>query len=265
MGAIIKRIRSGQRIEHYETVRLRKDGGRLTSRLSVSPVKNVDVKLSVHQKSLETSRRRKRAEEAAHRTEQEFRDSWKTPGVGMHWLGRMESFSGPIAPNGHARLHAGKNTLGRHIADFMRTSRWLKAILQRLTDRETLPQLRGASAVQRWLIPQRAHQFQRFVDGDKFVHTAASLRDVTEHKQREAQIACSLARPSNLPRNVLATRAATVLSRSPTRLEGLKHAIEGRIQAARERATGCSWNRAGTGAEIQSFCSWDELEAYSQT
>jgi PAS domain S-box-containing protein len=39
-GAILERIRSGERIEHYETVRRRKDGSLVDISLSVSPVKN---------------------------------------------------------------------------------------------------------------------------------------------------------------------------------------------------------------------------------
>jgi diguanylate cyclase (GGDEF)-like protein/PAS domain S-box-containing protein len=36
--AILEKIRSGKRIEHYETVRVRKDGGRLSVSLAVSPI-----------------------------------------------------------------------------------------------------------------------------------------------------------------------------------------------------------------------------------
>jgi PAS domain S-box-containing protein len=38
---ILKQIRKGQRIEHYETARIRKDGHRIDVFLSVSPVKNI--------------------------------------------------------------------------------------------------------------------------------------------------------------------------------------------------------------------------------
>ena len=42
---ILERIRSGERIEHYETVRQRKDGGLVEISLSVSPIKNVQGKI----------------------------------------------------------------------------------------------------------------------------------------------------------------------------------------------------------------------------
>jgi PAS domain S-box-containing protein len=42
---ILERIRCGERIEHYETVRLRKDGGPIDISLSISPLKNADGKI----------------------------------------------------------------------------------------------------------------------------------------------------------------------------------------------------------------------------
>ena len=42
---ILERIRRGERIEHYETVRKRKDGGSIVISLTVSPVKNVEGRI----------------------------------------------------------------------------------------------------------------------------------------------------------------------------------------------------------------------------
>src|SRR5262249_8154958 len=39
---ILERIRRGERIEHYETVRKRKDGSSVVISLTVSPVKNIE-------------------------------------------------------------------------------------------------------------------------------------------------------------------------------------------------------------------------------
>jgi PAS domain S-box-containing protein len=43
--AILKRIRRGERVEQYETVRIRKDGSRIDISLTVSPVKNTEGKI----------------------------------------------------------------------------------------------------------------------------------------------------------------------------------------------------------------------------
>jgi PAS domain S-box-containing protein len=43
--AILERIRRGERVEHYETVRMRKDGNRVDISLAISPVKNAEGKI----------------------------------------------------------------------------------------------------------------------------------------------------------------------------------------------------------------------------
>jgi PAS domain S-box-containing protein len=43
--AILERIRRGERVDHYETIRLRKDGGSIDVSLTVSPLMNADGKI----------------------------------------------------------------------------------------------------------------------------------------------------------------------------------------------------------------------------
>jgi PAS domain S-box-containing protein len=61
---IIGRVRRGERVEHYETVRQRKDGSRVDISLTVSPLKNVQQKIVGASKIARDITRRKRAEEA---------------------------------------------------------------------------------------------------------------------------------------------------------------------------------------------------------
>ena len=73
--AILERIRRGERVEHYETVRQRKDGSRVDISLTVSPVRNADGKIIGASKIARdiTERKRKEAQivvlarEAEHR------------------------------------------------------------------------------------------------------------------------------------------------------------------------------------------------------
>jgi two-component sensor histidine kinase len=68
-------------------------------------------------------------------------------------------------------------------------------------------------------------------NGDKFVHSRCFTRDITQRQQHEAQIAALADEAEHRTKNVLATVQATVrLSHSDTP-EGLKQALEGRIQA----------------------------------
>ena len=60
---ILDRIRRGERVDHYETIRLRKDGERVDISLTVSPVKNADGRIIGASKIARDITDRKRAEE----------------------------------------------------------------------------------------------------------------------------------------------------------------------------------------------------------
>jgi PAS domain S-box-containing protein len=86
---ILRRIRHGERIEHFETIRMRKDGARLHISLAVSPIKTPDGTIIgaskiardiTEQKAIENERRRllreaeeaRREAEAANRAKDQF-------------------------------------------------------------------------------------------------------------------------------------------------------------------------------------------------
>ena len=48
---ILERLKSGERVEHFETIRVRKDGTRLNISLTISPIKDADGELLALQKS----------------------------------------------------------------------------------------------------------------------------------------------------------------------------------------------------------------------
>jgi hypothetical protein len=52
---ILGRVRRGERVDHYETVRRRKDGSLVNVSLTVSPIKEGEAESSVRQKSSRTS------------------------------------------------------------------------------------------------------------------------------------------------------------------------------------------------------------------
>ena len=60
--AILERVRRGERIEHFETVRMRKNGSPVDISLTVSPVKNVEGKIIGASKIARDITERKRAE-----------------------------------------------------------------------------------------------------------------------------------------------------------------------------------------------------------
>ncbi len=66
---ILARIRSGERIDHFETVRMTKDGRRLDVSLTVSPVREANGRVIGAAKVVRDITERKRAEEALRRAE----------------------------------------------------------------------------------------------------------------------------------------------------------------------------------------------------
>jgi PAS domain S-box-containing protein len=61
---ILARIRAGERVDHYETVRVRKDGRLVDISLTISPIKNADGRIVGASKIARDIGERKRVEES---------------------------------------------------------------------------------------------------------------------------------------------------------------------------------------------------------
>jgi PAS domain S-box-containing protein len=70
MAHILEQIRDGKRVEHYETVRVRKDGTSISVSLTVSPIHDADGKIIGASSIARDITERKRAEEQARTTSQ---------------------------------------------------------------------------------------------------------------------------------------------------------------------------------------------------
>jgi PAS domain S-box-containing protein len=71
--AILERLRRGERVEHYETLRVRKDGVALNVSLTVSPIANANGTIIGVSKILRDITQRKQAEESLRRSEEDLR------------------------------------------------------------------------------------------------------------------------------------------------------------------------------------------------
>ena len=80
---ILERLRRGERIEHYETARRRKNGTLLDVSLSISPVKDRDDKIIGALKIARDITEQKRAQERLRRSEEHFRVTLASIGDGV--------------------------------------------------------------------------------------------------------------------------------------------------------------------------------------
>lgn len=137
---IIERIRAGQRIEHYETVRQRKYGGLVDISLTVSPIKNAQGVIIGASKIARDIGERKRAEaqiamlarEAEHRVKNVLATVQAT--IHLTQADTAESLKRAI----EGRIQALANV---HVL-FVK-SRWTGAELRSLVEQEILPYSQG--------------------------------------------------------------------------------------------------------------------------
>jgi PAS domain S-box-containing protein len=78
---MMDRLRRGQRIEHYETVRLCKDGRRVDVSLTVSPIRSADGTIQGASKIARDITERRRAEETLRRQSERLRLLWEAAAV----------------------------------------------------------------------------------------------------------------------------------------------------------------------------------------
>jgi PAS domain S-box-containing protein len=183
--AILARLRAGEQIEHYETVRSRKDGTLVDISLTVSPIRGEDGRIIGASKIARDITERKRIEAALRAREEELTDFIENSTVGLHWVGP----DGTIIWANQAELellgYAREEYIGHHIAEFHADREVIEDILGRLTRDETLhgyeARLRSKDGTIRHVL---ISSNVRRRDG-QFDHTRCFTRDITERRQAE--------------------------------------------------------------------------------
>jgi PAS domain S-box-containing protein len=137
---ILRRIRNGERIEHYETVRIRKDGNQIAISLTISPLKNPAGAIIGASKIARDITERKRSEAQitvlAREAEHRVKNILATVQATVH-LTQSDTPDG-LKEAIEGRLQALANVHGLFVK-----SRWTGAELGSLVEQELSPYARG--------------------------------------------------------------------------------------------------------------------------
>jgi PAS domain S-box-containing protein len=188
--AILARLRAGQRVDHYETLRVRKDGSIANISLSISPVRNAAGEIVGASKIARDITQQKRAEEALRVSNERFRLMADSAPVliwiadhskGRHWFNKVWlDFTGRAADQ-----EAGFGwTQSVHEDDL---ARCLQAYAEGFDTRRPFRieyRLRRVDGLPRWIIEHANPLFEG--PGGSFSGYIGSCVDITESKQVQA-------------------------------------------------------------------------------
>jgi PAS domain S-box-containing protein len=135
---IIERIRRGERLEHYETVRQRKDGGRIHISLTVSPVKDKDGRIVGASKIARDISERKRADEQRILLINELNHRVKNSLAMVQSLA-MQTLRGYEGSQGALRAFNSRLLALSRAHDVLTAERWEGASLHDVVDRALSP------------------------------------------------------------------------------------------------------------------------------
>jgi PAS domain S-box-containing protein len=181
----IARIKGGERIEHYETCCVRKDGRRIDVSLTVLPIKDAAGNIIGASKIARDITERKRVEEELRRGRQELVDFVENASIGMHWI----SQDGTILWANRTEMamlgYAADEYIGHNIAEFHVDSEILSDLLQRLKRNETLQEVEVKLRCEDGSIRHVLVDSNVLWEDGRFIHTRCFTHDITKRKLAE--------------------------------------------------------------------------------
>jgi PAS domain S-box-containing protein len=256
--AILERLRRGDRINHYETVRLRKDGSLIDVSLTISPMKGADGNIVGASKLARDITERKRERELLRRQADLLDQShdaiftWKIGGGIVYWS------------KGAERLYnyTAEKAIGRSSHELLRTrspvpiqeiewqiaheGSWYGELTHTTRDGRTV------------VVESRLVCVQ--YSGETY--TLETNRDITERKAHEEHVHLLTREAEHRAKNLLSNVGAMVQLSQADTPDGLKEAIAGRIEALANVHSLFAQSR-WTGAELGSLVK-QELSPYSR-
>ncbi|HEX4159871.1 MAG TPA: PAS domain S-box protein [Rhizomicrobium sp.] len=238
--AILERIRRGERVGHFETVRRRKDGRLIDVSLAVSPVLDTSGRVIAASKIARDITERKRIEK-------DLSDFFENASVALHWLGPdgiiLRANRRELEMLGYER----DEYLGRHISEFHVDQETIADILNRLAAGEVIrdypSQLRCKDGAVRDVVIDSSVLWEN----GRFVHTRCFMTDVTARKQAEESQQMLVGELQHRVRNTLATIQAIASQTLQSATAEERKSFSGRILAlanAHDVLTSDNWERA---------------------
>jgi len=182
---ILEKLRSGERIEHYETIRVKKTGGKVEVSLSMSPIKDSSGNIVGFSKIARDITKRRRAEHDLLSSEQRYRLLFErnVAGVGIASLDArlLDCNDGWV----HILGYESKNELlGRHASEFYFNPAERKQLVDELFEKQVLfsreLQLRRKDGTPVWVL------FNAAVHSDRDTPIVqATMIDISERKRAE--------------------------------------------------------------------------------
>jgi PAS domain S-box-containing protein len=114
--AILERLRRGERVEHFETVRVAKDGRRVDISLTISPLRNSEGRIVGASKIARDITARKRAETAVRQQSRLLREL-AAAGLTIHSAGSLDSVVRVVAEEARRMLRAGRTVVSLMLGD----------------------------------------------------------------------------------------------------------------------------------------------------
>ncbi len=220
---ILARLRRGERVDHFETVRVRTDGEWIDVSATVSPICNAHGRILGTSTVARDITERKQAEAALQRNERALQDFFDNANLGLHWVGS----DGTVLRVNQSELnmlgYTREEVVGHHISEFHVDEPVIQDILLQLSQDQDLHDYEARLRCKDGAIRYVEINSSVFREAGRFIHTRCFTRDVTEAKLAEkhrleqarlatlrADIGAALTRRESLPELLQHCAAALV-------------------------------------------------------
>ncbi|MBM3965805.1 MAG: PAS domain S-box protein [Planctomycetes bacterium] len=185
--AILHKIRQGERVDHFETVRLHRSGEPLDISVSISPIHDPSGKIIGASKIARSIVKQRKLESELAKSRKTLVEFAENANVPLHCVDQR----GIIVWANHAELtllgYASHEYIGQPIAKFHANQATINDIFNELTQGNTLANYRAQLIAKDGSIKDVAIYSSAFQEDGKLIHTRCFTIDLTTPLNREAE------------------------------------------------------------------------------